>query len=496
MKVLNIGDNVLFGHRFNGHDLSKYLRDRGAEAHHLVWWKNYEDDNTSEIAADWHGRANLRDFFTALNTHYSSNALFHPFYYDLFYNQQFLDCDVVHLHLLHNAYFGIEYLPLLSFIKPVVWTLHDPWALAGHCIHPLDCARWRTGCGDCPYLDLSFGIRQDASALNWEYKRLMFQACDLDIVVASQWMYDRVSQSPLFQNAHLNLVNFGIDLEQFKPDKDQEAAKQRFGIPKKNLVVSFRGSSWVYKGMPFVKECLRQLSTQQPVTLMVFQEKGLVTEFAERFQIVEVGWIDDDAEMIDAYEAADVFLMPSTAEAFGMMGIEAMACGKPVIAMADTALAEVLRTEESGCIVVPQGDVDAMRTHLERLLADVNLRRQIGARARAVAEKYYNKDKYVDSIVGVYQTAIQRKQGNPRAQYLIEQQKKLTLPGFEYPLIQEKVVEKVVLVPAPHSDVTDKEYRLLGLLRRVKGMPAIHFVYIHVGKPMLRAARKIWHIMK
>ena len=389
MKVLNIGDNVLFGHRFNGHDLSQYLRERGAEANHLVWWKNYPDDHTAEIAANWPDREQVRNFFTNLNTHYSTHGLFHPFYYDLFFDPTFLDSDVVHFHLLHNAYFGIEYLPLISALKPVVWTLHDPWALAGHCVHPLECNRWLTGCGDCPALDLSYSIRQDTSALNWEYKRLMFQASSLDIIVASQWMYQRVQQSPLFEKARLHLVNFGLNLDQFKP-KDSQAAKAKLGIPPDHLVIAFRGSSWVYKGMEYVKECLRQLSTRQPITLLVFQEKGLVEEFAERFQVLELGWIDDDAQMVEAYAAADVFLMPSTAEAFGMMGIEAMACSRPVIATAGTALAEVLRPEESGCIVVPQGDVSAMRSHLEQLLTDAALRRKIGACSRAVAEKYYN----------------------------------------------------------------------------------------------------------
>ncbi len=498
MKVLNVGDNVLFGHRFNGHDLSNYLRQRGSEANHLVWWKNYDDEHTTEISNTWPDKLYLRDFFTELNIRYSSNALFYPFYYDLLFDPKFLDCDIVHLHLLHNSFFGLEFLPLISFLKPVVWTLHDPWALAGHCVHPLDCNRWLTGCGDCPALDRSFGIRQDASALNWEYKRLMIQASDLDVVVASQWMYDRVSQSPIFEKANLHLVSFGLDLEQFRQQNTQEAAKKKFGIPKRNLVVSFRGSSWVYKGMNYVKECLQQLSIKQPITLMVFQEKGLVEELKDRFQLVELGWIDDDRAMVDAYEASDIFLMPSIAESFGMMGIEAMACGKPVIAMSGTALAEVLRPDESGCVVVPQGDVDAMRAHLETLLTDCNLRKQIGERSRAVAERYYNKDRYVSELMAIYEQVIQRKCGNARAQYLIEQQKRITLPRFEIPLIREKTIkaEKVVLAPAPHSGLTDKENRFLKFLRRVRSLPLIHFAYSNVGKPIIRFARSLWSITR
>lgn len=483
MKVLQIGDNVLLGHRFNGHDLTIYLRQRGVEANHLVWSKNYDDRYTTEVAADWPDKPYLQEFFAGLNTHYSANALFYPFFYDLLYDQKFLDCDIVHIHLLHNSFFGLELLPLISFLKPVVWTLHDPWALAGHCIHPLNCDRWLRGCGDCPALDLSFAIRQDASALNWEYKRLMIQASELDVVVASKWMYDRVSRSPIFEKARLHLVNFGLNLEQFRQTNAQEEAKKKFGIPENNLVVSFRGSSWVYKGMSYVKECLEKLSTQQPITLMVFQDKGLVEEFKDRFQVIEVGWIDDDVRMVEAYEASDIFLMPSLAEAFGMMGIEAMACGKPVIAMSGTALAEVLRAEESGCIVVPQGDVNAMREHLEKLLSDHKLREQIGARSRAVAEKYYDKDRYVSELMAVYQQAIERKRGDDRVHYIIEQQKKLTLTKFDAPLVVR-------------GKSAEKKYAIRRLLHRVRSNPLGRFVLVNLAKPIFHFARKTWHAIR
>ena len=500
MKVLNIGDNVVFGHRFNGHDLSISLRSRGIDAQHLVWWKNLEEPNTHEIASDWRDRAGARDYFTEINLYYGSHGLFYPFYYQLLFNQQFLESDVIHFQLLHNSFFGMEHLPLLSRIKPVVWTLHDPWAITGHCVHPLHCERWQAGCGDCPMLDLTFSLRQDTTALNWEYKRLIFQSSDLDIVVASQWMFDRIRKSPLFQNARLHLVNFGIDLDQFKPHEDPRQARQKLGIPDENVVIAFRAFSSVYKGLDYVKECLRGLSTSQPVTLLTFHEKGLVQEFADRFQIIELGWVDDDALMVEAYGAADIFLMPSLAEAFGMMGIEAMACGRPVIAMEGTALAEVLRSEESGCVVVPQGDVNEMRSQLERFLQDPALRARVGSRSREVAEQCYSQDRYTSEIIAVYEKAIARKQGDSRAAYLIAQQKKLVLPGFQVPLFQEKVVEKIVEKVIEkviekeiivNQQVTDKEYKLISWLRRLKSVPLVHFAYVHIAKPAFRLLKAL-----
>ena len=490
MKVLQIGDNVRFGHRFNGHDLGKYLRDRGIASEHLVWWKNRADLFTHEISGYFQGRQAKRDEIAQLNTRYSSNALFYPFSYYLLFNPIYLDSDVVHLHLIHNSFFGIEHLPIISRLKPVVWTLHDPWAITGHCHYPITCERWLIGCGDCPDLKRPFDIQDDTTALNWEYKRIIFKSCDLDIIVASQWMYEQVSKSSFFSQANIHLLNFGIDLSQFKPVYDNAALKKKFGIPVGNTVIAFRSTSSIYKGLEYVKGCLKDLSAKTPVTLLTFNEKGLLKDFSLKFQIIELGWIDDDQDMIDAYNAADIFLMPSVAEAFGMMAMEAMACGKPVIVMGNTALEEVIRPEESGCIVIPQGDVNAMRIQMEGLIESVDLRRSIGERSRSVAEKYYFADRYVSEIITVYEKAIQRKNGNVRGKYIVAQQKFIDLSIENGVLATEKKADISGMI------VSDIEYNFLLLIRRLRQIALFDFCYRYIAKPFYNLMRNTKRLLK
>ena len=480
MKVVHIGDNVLGGHRFNGHDLGKYLRETGASSDHLVCEKNHHDEYTFEIAGHLKARGGLRDICKRFNVIYGSNALFYPFSYDLLFDEIFLNSDVVHLHLIHNHFFNIEHLPIISRLKPVVWTLHDPWVITGHCIYPLDCNKWEDGCDNCQRLTVPFDIQYDSSALNWENKKLIFGASDLDFIVTSQWMFDRISKSPLFKNKRLHLVHFGLDLDKFKPG-DSSKAKQSLNIPKQNVVISFRAIESVYKGLGYIRQCLRQLKYDNPITLLVFNEKGLLDEFKDRFQIIELGWISDDEKMIDAYNASDIFLMPSAAEAFGMMAMEAMACGKPVIVMDGTSLPEVVKPDESGGIIVPQGDVDAMVKQLGILMRDPDLRRSIGERSRKTAEKYYDKDRYVNEILQVYEKAIERKAGDKRAYQVIEQQKKICRA-------------KAYLLP--DNDVSDGEYKFIRLVRRIKKMAAINLLWKSIVKPTYINTRNIWRKLR
>ena len=106
--------------------------------------------------------------------------------------------DIVHLHLIHNTDFDLNYLPVMTRMKPVILTLHDPFFFGGHCIHSIECEKWKTFCSDCPHLDTPFSIQEDISTFLFERKRLAIQNSELSVIVASDWMEERVKQSPVF----------------------------------------------------------------------------------------------------------------------------------------------------------------------------------------------------------------------------------------------------------------------------------------------------------
>jgi D-inositol-3-phosphate glycosyltransferase len=89
----------------------------------------------------------------------------------------------------------------------------------------------------------------------------------------------------------------------------------------------------------------------------------------------------------DYYSAADVVVMPSHYESFGMVALEAMACGTPVIASEVGGLAFVVRDGVTG-FHVPERDPDALAARVELLLSDEVLRMRLGRRAACWAESY------------------------------------------------------------------------------------------------------------
>jgi len=192
MRSVQISYNDFEGNRFNGHDLHLYLAQRALEAYQLVWEKRSNDKSTFEIGRNFREKEQINSLINLMQSDLLSQNVLYPFSQSLLYDRVFLEADIVHYHLIHNHFFNITHLPILTQLKPFIWTLHDPWALTGHCVHFFDCQKWKEGCGDCPNLQSEFSLRKDTSAINWEIKRIAYQASKLDLIVSSKWMYDVV----------------------------------------------------------------------------------------------------------------------------------------------------------------------------------------------------------------------------------------------------------------------------------------------------------------
>lgn len=134
----------------------------------------------------------------------------------------------------------------------------------------------------------------------------------------------------------------------------------------------------------------------------------MLTNYQNRFQVLDFGWVTDDGFMADLYCACDVFLMPSTAEAFGLMAIEAMASERPVIVCEGTSLPDITFAPECG-IVIPQNDSHALCENVLRLLLHPEERKHRGIIGRTLAEQHYRFEDYVQRHLTLYEEAIRRR---------------------------------------------------------------------------------------
>jgi glycosyltransferase involved in cell wall biosynthesis len=405
MRILQINGYQSPGRRFNGLAITPLLKEQGIDSEHMVWEQDKQEPGVMSINHGWTRKVNK--LVAKLEKKLSLQSTLYPHAREIAKQSPFRNADAVHLHIIHSGYLSVRSLPWLSKRKPLIWTLHDPWALTGHCIHPGECQRWKTGCGNCPSLDTLFALKTDRTQFLFSQKKKAYARMKVDVVVASDWMLKNVQSSPLFQSENIRVhhIPFGIDLSRFRPGGEADARK-RLGIPANHFVLMFRAEG-EFKGVPYILKALEKLSGDHPVTLLTVGMKGVVDRFRDRFGVIELGWTNDDDLIVDAFKACDIFLMPSTAETFGVMAIEAMACGKPVVCFDGTAVPGVIDAPRVG-MSVPMRDADALSAAIVKMVRSPEERIARGQASRKRAEEVYSIETHVSRISNLYREVVSR----------------------------------------------------------------------------------------
>lgn len=260
--------------------------------------------------------------------------------------------DIVQFHWIGHGAAPIRTLARLRGY-PIVWTLRDMWTLTGGCHYSDDCERFLEGCGACP--QLGSGRSHDISRWQWNRKKRAWRDVAIDYVGLSNWIADYARRSPLTRGNRVSVIPNGIDIERFAPS-DVAAARASWDLPADRAIIlcgalfgSFFGVNERRKGFHYLRESLRMLAAQgwgERATVVVFGADG--GDLDVGLDVRYVGRIRDDRRLAALYAASDVMVVPSLQESFGKTAAEAMACGTPVTAFANTGLLDIVDHRQNG----------------------------------------------------------------------------------------------------------------------------------------------------
>ncbi len=196
--------------------------------------------------------------------------------------------------------------------------------------------------------------------------------------------------------SRIEVVPPGVDHVAFSPG-DQATARRRLNIGSRRMLL-FVGRIQPLKGLDLAVRCLAALDDRETTLVVVGGPSGAdghaelhrVRDLADELGVADrIRWVRPQPHdrLADYYRAADVCIVPSHAESFGLVALEAAACGTPVVAAAVGGLRSLVDNEETGYLVEGRNPLD-FAGPIEKLLADDALTRDVGMLAATRSLRY------------------------------------------------------------------------------------------------------------
>ena len=231
------------------------------------------------------------------------------------------------------------------------------------------------------------------------------------VITCSQYMREEVTRIFELPPDKVEVIPNGVDLERFAPSPEAASARAELSPDGRPLIV-FAGRLEYEKGVQTVLEALPRIETGAPGTRFVVAGAGTHREELER-RAADLGVADrvrfegfcDEARLRALYGAADLVIVPSLYEPFGLVALETMACGSPVIAADTGGLREIVDHDITGLRFTP-GDADSLAEVAIRLLTDRRMGRRLALEAQSLLAERHSWSAVAARTAETYRRAI------------------------------------------------------------------------------------------
>jgi glycosyltransferase involved in cell wall biosynthesis len=228
------------------------------------------------------------------------------------------------------------------------------------------------------------------------------------VVVLSEFSREQVATYYPFAESKVAKISGGVDLERFRPADDRRAVRKALGLPLDRPVLFTARRLVPRMGLENLIEAMAQVRAAFPDVFLAIAGQGrLLPDLGRRSEwlglgdaVALLGRVSDD-DLVRYYQAADLFVLPSSAfEGFGLVTLEALACGTPVLGTPVGATPEILKPLATQ-LVLAGTEPAAIRRGVQMLLewlSDPGAAAALRSRCRAYAEKGYGWESAADAV--------------------------------------------------------------------------------------------------
>jgi len=243
----------------------------------------------------------------------------------------------------------------------------------------------------------------NARARFW-MERAVMRRCDR-IVVLSEFMKRRVVATHRVPEARIRVVPGGADLSRFRPAEDQSAVRRRLGLPEDKRILLAVRNLVPRMGLDHLVHAMAKLGDEVQDLLLLIGGEGDLRRSLERLidecrlsgHVRLLGFIPEE-ELPQYYQAADLVLMPThELEGFGLVTVEALACGTPVVGTPVGAIPEVLSKLDQRLLAAGTDGASlaqAIHRTLARFQDEPEERERLSRRGLALVMEEFNWDRH------------------------------------------------------------------------------------------------------
>jgi glycosyltransferase involved in cell wall biosynthesis len=234
------------------------------------------------------------------------------------------------------------------------------------------------------------------------------------VIAVSKAVARTLLSQRIFDERKIRVIHNGINLKRFESAQDVAAVRAKLGIDER-LLVGTVGSMLPMKGHEdFVRAAALVARRREDVDFVIIgdeearhrehraQIEKLIADLNLQKRVRVMHWPD---ELAPFYAALDVYVSASRSEAFGLSIVEAMACGRAVVATATEGAQEIIEDGASG-LIVPVGDTEKIAAAVAALLEEEAERNRLGARASVEAREKFSVEKMIEATEQVYLEAL------------------------------------------------------------------------------------------
>ena len=284
----------------------------------------------------------IKTLKTKIPIHHSVSLL--PSSWLKFINES--DADIVHLHWVNREMLSIKDIGEIK--KPIIWTLHDMWAFCG-AEHYTNDYRWKKGyhLNNRPKYETGF----DLNRWTWERKK-KFWKNSIQIVTPSCWLAKCAQESALMSGWPISVIPNPIDTNYWKP-LDQNICREKLNLPKNIPLLLFGavgGTKDPRKGFDLLisaLKCIKKDEFSKKMELVVFGEKSKSKSISD-FNVHFTGHVKNEEYLLNLYNSVNALVIPSRLDNLPNTGLEALACGLPVVAFNACGLTDIVKHQNTG----------------------------------------------------------------------------------------------------------------------------------------------------